>query len=160
MLKPPKVGGAGQLRLFVQELGFEWACQVLEIHPSTMRGWLREARPVPQAAMQALYWLTSWGFSDACSEAHWSHQFMLYKVRQLEERIEAMKARSSLTAFLDAVDPVVGLAGSRGGFLGFCDRLGKVSLDGGVHRGAGTDDGQDLENGVVEGHAATPFFLS
>lgn len=92
MLKPPKVGGAAQLRLFVDEIGAERACKVLDIHPSTLRGWLREARPVPQAALQALYWLTSYGFGDACSEAHWSHQFAMYKIRQLEDRLAHLSA--------------------------------------------------------------------
>jgi len=92
MLKPPKVGGAAQLRLFVDELGADRSCKILQIHPTTMRGWLRDARPVPQAPLQALYWLTSYGFGDACSEAHWSHQFAMYKIRELEERLAAMRS--------------------------------------------------------------------
>lgn len=84
MLKVPRIGGAAQLRLFVDELGFARSCKILQVHENTMRRWLREETPVPQAAIQALYWLTSWGFSDACTEAHWTHQFMLGKVRALE----------------------------------------------------------------------------
>lgn len=84
MLKVPRIGGAAQLRLFVGEIGFAQACKVLEVHENTLRRWLREETPAPAAAMQALYWLTSWGFADACSEAHWTHQFLLGKVRQLE----------------------------------------------------------------------------
>lgn len=87
MLKPPRIGGAAQLRLFIHEIGFEHACKVVDVHPATMRRWLRDAVPVPQAALQALYWLTSWGFSDACSEAHWSHQFLVGKVRELEQAL-------------------------------------------------------------------------
>lgn len=88
MLKQPRIGGAAQLRLFVQELGFERACKVVACDPSTMRAWLREARPVPPAALQALYWLTHWGFSDACAEAHWSHQYLVHKVQALERALE------------------------------------------------------------------------
>lgn len=95
MLKPPKVGGAEQLRLFVHQLGFDRCVKILDIHPSTLRGWLRGARPAPQAALQALYWLTDWGYSVACSEAHWSHQFMIYKVRELEARLAAMRSVSA-----------------------------------------------------------------
>ena len=95
MLKPPKVGGAEQLRLFVHQLGFDRCVKILDIHPSTLRGWLRGARPAPQAALQALYWLTDWGYSVACSEAHWSHQFMLYKVRELEARLAALRSGSA-----------------------------------------------------------------
>lgn len=84
MLKVPRVGGAAQLRLFVEEIGFARACKALKIHENTLRRWLREEIPVPQAALQALYWLTSWGFSEACAEAHWSHQYLLGKVRELE----------------------------------------------------------------------------
>lgn len=39
MLKPPKVGGAAQLRLFVDELGFDRSCQILEIHPPYAAGY-------------------------------------------------------------------------------------------------------------------------
>jgi hypothetical protein len=34
--------------------------------------------------MQALYWLTTWGFTDAAAEVHWSHQMLLMRVRELE----------------------------------------------------------------------------
>lgn len=101
MLKPPKIGGAGQLRLFIDQIGFDRSCQILDIHPSTMRGWLREARPVPQAPLQALYWLTSYGFSDAEAEVHWSHQFMLCKMRQMS--LERDQARSVNGLLVDIV---------------------------------------------------------
>ncbi len=84
MLKPPRVGGEAQLRLFVDDLGFAWACKAINVHETTMRRWLRGTVPVPQAALQALYWLTSWGFSEACTEAHWSHQYLVGKVHRLE----------------------------------------------------------------------------
>jgi hypothetical protein len=86
MLKEPRIGGAAQLRLFVHEIGFDRACQVVEVHAATMRRWLRGAVPVPvpPAAMQALYWLTHWGFSDAAAEVHWSHQYLVVKVRELQ----------------------------------------------------------------------------
>jgi hypothetical protein len=84
MLKVPRIGGAAQLRLFVEELGFAPACKAVDVHPATMRRWLREAAPVPQAPLQALYWLTTWGFSDAAAEVHWSHQHLVCKVRELE----------------------------------------------------------------------------
>jgi L-ascorbate metabolism protein UlaG (beta-lactamase superfamily) len=92
MLKVPRVGGAAQLRLFVDEIGFARACKLLHVHENTMRRWLRGETPVPQAPLQALYWLTSWGFSDACSEAHWTHQFLLGKLRGLEAQLEAAQA--------------------------------------------------------------------
>lgn len=41
MLKPPKLAGAGQLRLLVDDLGFDWSCTVIDVHPSSMRRWLR-----------------------------------------------------------------------------------------------------------------------
>lgn len=34
--------------------------------------------------MQALYWLTTWGFTDAAVEVHWRHQMLLPRVRELE----------------------------------------------------------------------------
>lgn len=88
MLKVPRIGGAAQLRLFVEELGFEHSCKLLDVHAATMRRWLRDASPVPQAALQALYWLTSWGFSDAAAEVHWSHQILLMRVRTLEAQYD------------------------------------------------------------------------
>jgi hypothetical protein len=87
VLKLPKIKGAAHLRLFVDELGFDQACKAIEVHPATMRRWLRDATPVPQAALQALYWLTTWGFHDAAAEVHWSHQILMGKVRELEARL-------------------------------------------------------------------------
>lgn len=84
MLKVPRIGGAAQLRLFVEQLGLAQACQAIDVHPATMRRWLREDTPVPAAPLQALYWLTTWGFSDAAAEVHWSHQVLLARVRELE----------------------------------------------------------------------------
>lgn len=136
MLKPPRVGGADHLRLFVEELGFTWACQVIDVHPATMRAWLRGSRPVPAASMQALYWLTSYGFSEACSEAHWSHQWLCYKVRELENRLEAV--RSGGAAVSDGVQALQGAVGIR---LGPADALG--------------DPGQVHSDGDVGAHART-----
>lgn len=87
MLKQPRIGGAAQLRLFVQELGFDQACKIVKVHENTMRRWLHGQIEPPPAAMQALYWLTSWGFSDAAAEVHWSHQLLLMKVRELEAKL-------------------------------------------------------------------------
>ncbi len=97
MLKPPRIGGEAQLRLFVDELGFDQACQAIDVHPTTLRRWLRGTVPVPQAALQALYWLTHWGFSDAASEVHWSHQALVCKVRALEAAL-AWRAPPTLAA--------------------------------------------------------------
>jgi hypothetical protein len=88
MLTVPRLGGAAQLRLFVEELGFERACKVVDVHPATMRRWLREESPPPLAALQALYWLTHWGFHDAFSQAHWSHQALVHKVAQLQAALD------------------------------------------------------------------------
>lgn len=85
MLQAPRVSGAAQLRLFVDELGFEQACAVLKVHPATLRRWLREAAEPPPAAVQALYWLTSWGFSEAAAAVHWSHAHLAHRVRELEK---------------------------------------------------------------------------
>lgn len=99
MLKPPKVGGVEQLRAFVHQLTFKRACSVLDVSPTTMRRWLRGASPVPQAALQALYWLTDYGYSDACAEVHWSHQYLVGKVRQLQ--LALCDAAASLRLGLD-----------------------------------------------------------
>lgn len=98
MLKAPKLGGAGQLRVFIDELGFAPACAAVDVHPATMRKWLREAAPVPQAALQALYWLTSYGFSAAAAEVHWANQILSARVRELERRLgefDAIQAHRS-----------------------------------------------------------------
>lgn len=95
MLKPPKLGGAGQLRLFVETIGTAAACEILDVHPTTMRRWLRGAVEPPRAVLHALYWLTPWGFSDACAEAHWSHAFLLGKVADLETALAAARREKS-----------------------------------------------------------------
>lgn len=84
MLKPPKLGGAGHLRLFVDQIGFDRACKIVDVHPGTMRRWLRDDPTPPQGALQALYWLSSYGMSDAAAEAHWTHQWLLSRLRTLE----------------------------------------------------------------------------
>jgi hypothetical protein len=88
MLKVPRIGGAAQLRLFVEQLGLSHACKAIDVHPATMRRWLREQSPVPQAPLQALYWLTTYGMSDAAAEVHWSHQFLVGKVHELQAAID------------------------------------------------------------------------
>lgn len=87
MLKTPKVRGLNQLRLFVEEMGFRQACRAIAVHETTMRRWLRGQVEPPISAIQALYWLSSYGFSDAAAEVHWSHQFLLSRVRQLESEL-------------------------------------------------------------------------
>lgn len=151
MLKPPKVGGAEQLRLFVDELGMDWACKVIATHPTTMRRWLRGATPVPVAVLMALYWLTTYGYSDACAEAHWSHQWLAYKVRELEGRLEAIREKPKESAQI--VQPAVGFPDSLGRVLGALMQRGQVGPDGGIAAKSGTD-GQDevQEEFRREGH--------
>lgn len=87
MLTVPRLRGADQLRLFVHELTFERSCRVLKVHPTTLRRWLRDSPEPPQAALQALYWLTHYGWSHAQSQCHWSHQFLVQKVDRLERQL-------------------------------------------------------------------------
>lgn len=84
MLKVPRIGGSAQLRLFADELGFDQACRAVQVHATTMRRWLRDDGDLPASALQALYWLTSWGFSDAAAEVHWSHAYLAHCVRELQ----------------------------------------------------------------------------
>ena len=91
MLKPPKLAGPGQLCVFVEQLGFDHCVKALDVHPSTMRGWMRGARPVPQLALMALYWLTNYGFSAAAAEVHWSHQFLIGRNRQLVDQLAQVR---------------------------------------------------------------------
>lgn len=104
MLKPPRLGGADQLRLFVDFLGFDHACSVIDVHPSTMRRWLRGSVPVPQAPLQALYWLTPWGASAAFSESHYTHQELCWRLRVLES--ERSPGKADMGAHLAANAPV------------------------------------------------------
>lgn len=108
MLKAPRgIAGPGQLRLFVDEIGFDAACQAVDCHAATMRKWLRGAAPVPKAALHALYWLTSYGFSDAAAEVHWSHQIMVAKVRELERQLGRLDAaQAARLAANDAAKPL------------------------------------------------------
>lgn len=113
MLKRPKIAGAAQLKLFVDEIGFAESCATLDIHPATLRKWLRGGAPVPQAALQALYWLTSWGFSDAAAEVHWSHQFMLAKLREYERALGLRPAPDLASANEAASEPAAAPARPR-----------------------------------------------
>lgn len=97
-LKPPRIGGAAYLRDFIHDIGFERACKIIDVHPSTMRRWLREDPPPPQTALQALYWLTGWGFQDAFSDCHWAHQANTLRVRQLQAQLDATKFTPSTLA--------------------------------------------------------------
>lgn len=107
MLKAPRVAGAAQLRLFVDQIGFAASCEAVDVHPATMRKWLRDAAPVPRAALSALYWLTTWGFTDAAAEVHWSHQALLSKVRELERQLGQLDiAHTARVASNDAAAPL------------------------------------------------------
>lgn len=92
MLQKPKLRGCGDLKTCVDDIGFTRACQLIDVHESTMRRWLRDSPEPPQAALQALYWLTKWGYGDACSKAHWTHQYNMSKIKHLEERLFRLRA--------------------------------------------------------------------
>ena len=51
------------------------------------RRWLRGDVPVPQAALQALYWLTHWGLEDAECSLDWRFKLMRVRVECLEEAL-------------------------------------------------------------------------
>ena len=51
----------------------------------------------PQPELQALYWLTVKGYTDACAQAHWSHQYLCFKTARLEAALLTAQALSTST---------------------------------------------------------------
>lgn len=103
MLLPPRLRGPNDLRAIVDAIRFNRSCQLVDVTPTTMRRWLRGATPVPTAPLQALYWLSPFGASDAFAAAHYVHQHLTWRLRTLES---IKTGTTSIPAVLPANDPV------------------------------------------------------
>lgn len=71
---PRNIYGIDCFRMFMDEVGggVEGVSKYLGVHENTVRSWLREATPVPRAAVLALFWESKWGrsqiFTDQVNE--------------------------------------------------------------------------------------------
>lgn len=98
MIRAPKdIFGPNAFRIFLEELGRERVCKMLDIHENTLRRWLRGTSPVPRMAVLALYWETSYGRSLIESD-------QVNGIRRLARRVDIL-----LEQYLRAKDVVAGL---------------------------------------------------
>lgn len=87
MISAPKsIAGLEVFSMFVDELGQETACKMLEVHRTTMRRWLRGAVPVPRMAVLALYWETKYGRSLIETDQVNEIRILYRQVKILEEQ--------------------------------------------------------------------------
>ncbi|MFO1246005.1 MAG: hypothetical protein U1E71_12620 [Ramlibacter sp.] len=88
---PKNIAGPNLFRLFVDELGREKVCELLEVHETTLRRWLRGTTPVPRMAVLALFWETRYGLSLIDTDQVNEIRLLYRRVKILEDQYTRAK---------------------------------------------------------------------
>lgn len=96
MITAPKDAFSSEFfALMVHELTAARTIKLLDVHPTTLRRWLRGSVPIPKAACLALFWESRWGRSVIDSDHLYEVQLMRQRIRILEEQV--VKAKDIIT---------------------------------------------------------------
>jgi len=88
LMSMPVLAGAAQLRELVHVYGgFARTSRDFRIAESTLAGYLSGKHEPPYTLLLALYWQGPYGFEQAFSESHYTHQENWSKRRAAEERV-------------------------------------------------------------------------
>lgn len=88
---PKSIAGPNLFQLFVNELGNERVCELLEVHEKTLRRWLRGTTPVPRMAVLALFWETRYGLSLIDTDQVNEIRLLYRRVKILEDQFARAK---------------------------------------------------------------------
>lgn len=92
MLSRPRISGSAQLRELVDGYGgVDRVCKDFRVAKSLLARYLSGSLEPPYTFMLAIYWQGPYGFSQAFSESHWTHQYNFSKRRVAEERCQKLE---------------------------------------------------------------------
>jgi hypothetical protein len=84
----PVLAGSQQFRHLVSALGgVAYVSSKFKMTPELVHSYLTGAIDPPYTVLLALYWHSHYGFSQAFSEAHWTHNYNSFKRREAEEKV-------------------------------------------------------------------------
>lgn len=91
-LSMPKLGGSEQCRTLVSAYGgIHRVAEDFQIDPNLLNRYLTGQIEPPYSFLVALYWHTDYGFKQAFSEAHWTHQYNTFRYHQADEKCKALE---------------------------------------------------------------------
>lgn len=84
----PVLAGAQQFRHLVSALGgVSFVSKKFKMNDELVNSYMTGEIDPPYTVLLALYWHSYHGFSQAFSEAHWTHDYNSFRRRQAEEKI-------------------------------------------------------------------------
>ncbi len=90
---PKDIYGIDCFRMFMDEIGGSatTVSRYLGVSESTVRGWLREATPVPRGVVLALFWESKWGRSQIFTDQVNEIRLLYRQVCILQEQYQKAK---------------------------------------------------------------------
>lgn len=84
----PVLAGSQTFRTLVSSLGgVSYVSKQFKMSEDLVSSYLTGEIDPPYTVLLALYWHSYYGFSQAFSEAHWTHDYNSFKRRQAEEKV-------------------------------------------------------------------------
>ena len=88
----PKLGGARDCRNLVEDYGgIDQVCKAFKVTPDLVNRYLSGQIEPPYTFLLALYWQSRYGFDQAFSESHWSHQYNCFRLAESQERVKSLE---------------------------------------------------------------------
>lgn len=88
----PKLGGSRDCKNLVDDFGgIDLVCKLFKVSPELVNRYLAGQIEPPYTFMLALYWQSRYGFDQAFSESHWSHNYNSFKLAESQERVKQLE---------------------------------------------------------------------
>lgn len=88
----PTLGGVRDCRNLVDDFGgIDLVCKAFKVTPDLVNRYLSGQLEPPYTFLLALYWQSRYGFDQAFSESHWSHQYNCFRLAESQERVKSLE---------------------------------------------------------------------
>lgn len=88
----PKLGGARDCKNLVADFGgIDQVCKCFRVEPALLNRYITGQIEPPYTFLLALYWQSRYGFEQAFSEAHWTHNYNSFKLAESQEKVKQLE---------------------------------------------------------------------
>lgn len=88
----PTLGGQDHCRNLVADFGgIDLVCKKFKVGQDLLNRYLSGQLEPPYTFMLALYWQSRYGFDQAFSESHWTHNYNCFKLAEAKEKVNHLE---------------------------------------------------------------------
>lgn len=88
----PKLGGDRDCKHLVSDYGgIDRVSKDFKVSVDLVNSYITGQLEPPYTFLLALYWQSTYGFSQAFAESHWSHQYNCFRLAESQEKVKSLQ---------------------------------------------------------------------